>query len=30
MMEQYMGDVGVLFASVLVFLYMSWNSLFPE
>lgn len=29
-MEQYMGDIGVLFAIILVFLYMSWNSFFPE
>ena len=29
-MEKYMGDVGVLFTSVLVFLYMTWNNFFPE
>lgn len=29
-MDQYIGDLGVIFASVLVILYVLWDSLFQE
>lgn len=29
-MEQYLGDIGILFVSILVILYMNWDSLFPR
>lgn len=29
-MDQYIGDLGVMFASVLAVLYVLWDSLFQE
>lgn len=29
-MEQYAGDVGILFICVLIVVYMSWDRLFPQ
>ncbi|BBB92757.1 hypothetical protein MAMMFC1_03453 [Methylomusa anaerophila] len=29
-MEQFIGDLGIVFASILVVLYMIWDRLFPE
>ena len=29
-MEKYLGDIGIIFASILIVLYMSWSRLFPE
>lgn len=29
-MESYLGDIGVLFASLLILLYMSWDKMFRE
>lgn len=29
-MEQFIGDLGVLFAAALVILYLMWGRLFPH
>jgi len=29
-MDQYIGDMGVIFAAILVTLYVLWDRLFPE
>lgn len=29
-MDQYIGDIGVIFAAILVTLYVLWDRLFPE
>ncbi len=29
-MGQYVGDIGIVFAAVLVILYIMWDRLFPE
>lgn len=29
-MESYLGDIGIVFASLLIWLYMSWDKMFRE
>lgn len=29
-MEQYIGDLGIVFAAALVILYLMWDRLFPR
>lgn len=29
-MENYLSDIGILFASILILLYMSWDKMFRE
>jgi hypothetical protein len=29
-MEQYIGDIGIVFAAALIILYLMWGRLFPH
>ena len=29
-MEQYLGDFGIIFSSLLLLLYASWDTFFPK